>query len=314
MTTDPANEATLEPTVALTEIALTEIAPTVIARRKTAAREPAQRVTLAEILRITFCVLLVSVLGVGCQSSMASKMAPGERAIAMDALQEGARSGFATDFGSNQRNAVAPSSASAPNRQGDALARANAREGESSERTPPGQRLLIYRGTFTVMVPAVTESIDRWLSRVEAVGGYLQNRQGTSLVCRVPAAQFKSLVAEIPNFGRITFQSMTTEDVTREFYDVQIRLDTARKALARLQELLAKAEAVEDVLKIEKEIHRLTEKIERFEGQLRFMNDQIAFSTLSVTFQSNAPEVRTRPRKRSPFWWVQQVGVQPMRR
>ncbi len=193
--------------------------------------------------------------------------------------------------------------------------RTSSQEGSANEpKAPPGsKRLLIYRGEFALLVPAVEESIDRWLGRIESVGGYLQKRTQGRVVCRVPADKFRMLVGGLGNFGRILSQSLDAQDVTREYLDLELRLSTAQKSLARLQVLLEKAEKVEDLLKIETEMRRLTEEIERFKGNLRFMQDQIAFATLTVGFQGNAPTVRTSPRQKSRFGWIRAVGIERMR-
>jgi hypothetical protein len=75
--------------------------------------------------------------------------------------------------------------------------------------------------------------------------------------------------------------------------------------------LLARADKVEDILRIEGELRRLTEEIERLKGEVRFLSDRIAYSTLKVLFSSNAPEPIPVPRRaRSRFWWINRVGVE----
>ncbi|MFN6194336.1 MAG: DUF4349 domain-containing protein, partial [Planctomycetota bacterium] len=92
------------------------------------------------------------------------------------------------------------------------------------------------------------------------------------------------------------------------------RLDTARKARDRLLEVLQKAEKVEDILKVEAELRRLTEEIERMEGRRKFLSDQVALATLTATFQAiaQAPPPPPRPKQRSRFPWVNRVGAESM--
>ena len=99
------------------------------------------------------------------------------------------------------------------------------------------------------------------------------------------------LVLTLGLIGVLAYQAV---DATREFQDLRIRLDTAEKALQRLVDLLEKAGNVEEVLLIEKEIHRLTEEVERLKGTLRHLADRIAFSTIEVEFRSSASEPSDR--------------------
>ena len=72
-----------------------------------------------------------------------------------------------------------------------------------------------------------------------------------------------------------------------------------------------KAQEVEDALKIEAELRRLSEEIDRLKGQLKLLSEQIAYSTIDVGFVSKAPQPRpVSVRRHSRFPWVNQVGVE----
>ena len=93
--------------------------------------------------------------------------------------------------------------------------------------------------------------------------------------------------------------------------DLHIRLENAEKARTRILALLDRAQKMEEIIVLEKELRRLTEEIETMRAQLRGMDDQIAFSTITVEFRSNAPEIYGRvDREVSPFGWINQVGAE----
>ena len=76
-------------------------------------------------------------------------------------------------------------------------------------------------------------------------------------------------------------------------------------------ELLERAEAVEDMLKIEQELRRLTTEIESMEGELKFVDDQVAMSSVSVAFQPvAAPGPANGPRRPSRFPWINMTGAE----
>jgi len=175
------------------------------------------------------------------------------------------------------------------------------------------ERMLIQRGQVQVEVGRPEDSAREFLVKVQAAGGYLQQQVGTTLTVRLPATAFDTTFAAVKAMGRVLAEQRQADDVTEEFVDLGIRLDNARKARDRLLEILQKADKVEDILKVEAELRRLTEEIERMEGRKKFLADQVAMATLRATF--SAPEAGPstfRARVRSPFWWIEEAGPEAL--
>lgn len=194
---------------------------------------------------------------------------------------------------------------------GSAASGSSSAAGQEQERPTQGKsRMLIYSGQVRVEVARAEDASKAFLAKVEAWGGYLQKQSGTVLTVRVPATHFDEAFAAVRDAGRVLMESRQASDVTEEFVDVRIRVDNARRSRERLLEVLKLAEKVEDILRVEKELSRLTQEIERLEGRMKFLRDQVSMSTLSAEFQSvaEAPPIK-RQRRRSRFGWVNQVGA-----
>ena len=175
---------------------------------------------------------------------------------------------------------------------------------------PTTTRLRTYKAKLAILVANLESARGTFLARVEAAGGYLDLRQASTVRVRVPAVHFEEVLASLREAGNVLDETIEARDVTREFFDIEIRLRNAEAARDRLVALLEKAEKVEDVLKIEAEITRLTETIERFKGQLRLLSHDIAWSTIEVTFEANAPAIVSPPPNRwSRFEWINSIGV-----
>jgi hypothetical protein len=179
---------------------------------------------------------------------------------------------------------------------------------------PAADRMMVYRGTVAVEVARVEDAIARFLARVQEWGGYLSARQDGDVTVRVPAPRFQEAIAELRGYGRVLSESMQADDVTKQHLDLSIRLENARKARDRLLALLEKADKVEDILKIEEQLRRLTEEIERMEGELKWLGDQVAMSTVTAAFRAVAETRPDRRRQLSRFDWINQVGVERLRR
>lgn len=179
----------------------------------------------------------------------------------------------------------------------------------------PVQRLLIQKGDVKVEVARPDDVAREFQAKVQAWGGFLQQQSGTSLVLRLPAAKFEDAFTAAKALGRVLAESRSADDVTEEFVDLGIRLDNAKKSRDRLLEILQKAEKIEDILRVETELRRLTEEIERMEGRSKFLRDQVAMATLRVTLQATSqPPPPKRSRQRSRFDWINRVGAEQMLR
>jgi len=115
---------------------------------------------------------------------------------------------------------------------------------------------------------------------------YLQNNNQTisyDLKIRVPADNFEKLISIIENGkDEIKSKNIQARDVTEEYVDIETRLSNKREYLKRYKVLLSKASTVKDILAIEENIRTLQEEIESKEGRLKYLSDQVSFSTLDI--------------------------------
>ena len=83
---------------------------------------------------------------------------------------------------------------------------------------------------------------------------------------------------------------MTAEDVGEEFVDVSARMENARRLEQRLVTLLAsRTGKLSDVLAVERELARVREDIERYEGRLRYLRAHAATSSCRSKCTSPTP-------------------------
>ena len=148
---------------------------------------------------------------------------------------------------------------------------------------PHSAAMLIYTANISMSVFQVGPQLDAVEQVARDLGGYLSSRQDAAITIRIPRDRFDDALARIEKLGEVTHRDIKAQDVTDEFVDVQARLKNAYVMRDKLTDLLSKA-AVKDALEIEKELGRVTGEIERWEGRLKLIKDQIAFSTITVSF------------------------------
>ena len=163
-------------------------------------------------------------------------------------------------------------------------------------------RQLVYTATLKVVVSDIASSLKSIQQDVQSLGGYLQQLNRDSITVRIPASRFGDALTATDKLGQVTQRDIRGEDITEEMNDLKIRLDTALQVRLRLLALLEKADKTTDAIKVEQELERVIQAIEQFKGKIRFYESQLAFSTLTVQFNSPLPQQTVR--QRVPFPWV----------
>lgn len=106
-----------------------------------------------------------------------------------------------------------------------------------------------------------------------------------NVTIRIPSENFDKLLSTISNsVEEMDDQNITVKDVTEEYVDVEARLKSKKKVEERYMSLLSKAHNVGDILQVEHELARIREDIERVEGRLRYLKNQVSLSTLRITY------------------------------
>jgi hypothetical protein len=276
------------------------------------------------MLRSSLLLLLFCWLPVACQAAYTGAPADEFAAVATlddvtNGLQNNASRGL--DSSGTTRPAANPMAGAFfdDGNEGDMQARTENYFAEGKQPQDPAaapaaaRRMLIYHGQLTLEVKQPDEAIAAFLGQVANWGGFLQSQAGHTIVVRLPAARFDEAFLLLRGSGRVLDEMRKADDVTEEFVDLQIRIDTAKKARDRLLAVLQDAKEIKDVLAVEKELRRLDEEIERMEGRQKFLADRVALATLQVAYQATAtapPPPKKRRRTPSRFSWINEVGAE----
>jgi Domain of unknown function (DUF4349) len=172
----------------------------------------------------------------------------------------------------------------------------------------PSDRLIIRTGNLVVRSGNPEEVGARAVRLVGASGGYVILREDNTYVFRVPAEKFDAVFEQLAALGAVAHRRVDAQDVTEEVQDLELRLRNARALRDRYEELLKRAEKVEDVLAIQKELAGVTETIERLEGQIKARMTDVKMSRITLRLEPAAAGPVTA--LRSPFPWVRALGIE----
>lgn len=150
-------------------------------------------------------------------------------------------------------------------------------------------RRIVRTGELAVSVDSPERSLPEVQRLVEQAGGLVEGSTAEEsrirLHCRVPAADLDRIMDAVAALGDEDRRSVSAADVTEQYVDLETRLRNDLALRDRLQQLLARAADVEDVLAIEKELNRIQSEIETRQGQLDRLELDVEMSALSITLQ-----------------------------
>ncbi len=165
--------------------------------------------------------------------------------------------------------------------------------------------MIIRTGQASIEVDSIEIAIAQLRQLVQRVGGYIGNTslqtgseqvRSATIELKIPAARFDEVREGLTPIGKVEYVNVTAEDVGEEFVDVTARVANAKRLEERLIDLLAtRTGKLQDVLALERELARVREEIERYEGRLRYLKSRTSISTLSVTVHEPAPIIGDNP-------------------
>src|SRR5437868_2716291 len=165
--------------------------------------------------------------------------------------------------------------------------------------------MVIRTGQAFIEVEKVDPAVLKIRQLAAQVGGYIANssmsggrdqiRQAT-LEIKIPSPRYDEAVGSLGNIGKVETVNSQAQDVGEEYVDVTARVTNARRLEERLITLLAnRTGKLDEVLRVERELARVREEIERYEGRLRYLGTRVATSTLTITVHEPAPLSGSNP-------------------
>jgi len=162
----------------------------------------------------------------------------------------------------------------------------------SAVTNPAANRKLIRNATAELEVPSFDEAIQKITAFASEEKGYVATTSSEKqengklrgeVVVKVLPDNLDRFLGKLREIGELKNQALTTDDVTKAYFDTESRLKNARLMEQRLMEILkTKSNDVADLLKVEKELGRVREEIEKMQGELKFMDSQVSFATVTI--------------------------------
>lgn len=186
--------------------------------------------------------------------------------------------------------------------------------------TPDQERKIIKNCWMQLETTTFDSALSTMNQLIEDAGGYVESQsvsgrslnnygdyyeRSASVTARVPADKLDEVTTALGDTFNIVSQEESIEDITDSYYDAQTRLENMQVQEQRLVELLAQAESLEDIITLESALADVRTEIESLTGRLRRMDNQVAYSTLTMNIQE---VVELTQIQQKPKTFVEKLG------
>ena len=157
-------------------------------------------------------------------------------------------------------------------------------------------RMVTYSATVKLSVDDPERTRKILSEQVKTTRGYIVKETENYITARIPADNMDTFINTAKTLGEPEKETKTGTDITDQYQDNLIRLESLKNIRDRYTALLGKADTVSDILKIEKELERVNTEIEILEGRIKHAKLSVAYANITVMF-----EEKTRP---GPIGWI----------
>ncbi len=150
---------------------------------------------------------------------------------------------------------------------------------------------IIKTGNMGMEVDDYAKAMTDITAKIKAAQGYISHqseqrdnyRISNTLTIRVASENFDAMMNGIGSTAKkLNYKNVYLQDVTEEYTDVTARLKTKREVEQRYLDILKSAKTIKDVLAVEEQLRVIREEIESSEARLKYLNDQVSYSTLTL--------------------------------
>ncbi len=162
------------------------------------------------------------------------------------------------------------------------------------------ERRLVKEGSVGFQTDSITETTPKIRQMITQYKGFISredayNYTGSrsfTLIARIPVDSFDKFIEELEHIaGSFDSRSIGVKDITAQFVDSEARLKAKKEIEKNYLAILEKAKTINETLAVQKLLGEIRGEIESVEGQLKLMQDQTAYSTLTISYYEQKESV-----------------------
>jgi len=169
------------------------------------------------------------------------------------------------------------------------------------------ERMIVRTGRMWLVVDDVPVALGRISGLAEDFDGYVvsskrwegDERVAGTIAIRVPAEYFDDVVRALRGLAvEVTAEDTSSKDVTEEYVDLSAKLHNLEATEEQLLRLMEKAETVEDMLDVQRELSKTRGEIEQTKGRMQYLERTSATSLIEIYLEQARLDVNFTADKR----------------
>jgi hypothetical protein len=178
---------------------------------------------------------------------------------------------------------------------------AGAYSGDESNLGSAMQQMIIRTANLSVVVKETEDAVDGITNLLDSYEGYVTQSHTwysgedvyANMALRVPAGSLDAFLEDLRTYVvKVEDRSITGQDVTEEYTDLQARLRnleaTEQELLVLLTEVRENRGKAEDILAIHREITNIRGQIESLQGRKQYLERMTAMATVNLSIRPEA--------------------------
>ena len=163
------------------------------------------------------------------------------------------------------------------------------------------ERMIVRTGNMQLAVEDVRATIEKVTELTESLEGYVVSsrswKEGERLIgqvaIRVPAEDFNYAMSVLRGLAvEVISESTYSKDVTEEYVDLSAKLSNLEATEEQLLRLMEKAEKVEEILEVQRELFKTRGEIEQTKGRMQYLERTSETSLIEVLLEQSKLDVR----------------------
>jgi hypothetical protein len=164
--------------------------------------------------------------------------------------------------------------------------------GEAAPAAEALARKIIYNSGIEIVADDLAKADEQLRQLVKSEKGYIANSELLGVTgsqrqarwtIRIPVDRFDSFREAILKLGEVKRDSIDSQDVTDQFYDLEARIKNNKAEEESLRKLLEQAKDHTQMLALRQELNRVRSELDVQQGQLKRLDQLSALATFNVT-------------------------------